>query len=456
MKPMSYSDTKQHCTTGWLDELPSFIRRSGPICIRYRELLVLIPVLLILFALTTPFDFSWSQEVKNRENIIGVAEAVSRMEQGNNIRRFGLMLLGCYGISLLARTRNCLRVNGPEGALVITYLAWSLLSLTWSIDPMFTLRRVVTLDLLWLAAIATAARYSLREIAILAVGVCGITAIIALANELRLHTMDIPNPTWRFSGIFHTVAMGWNCGLLALSAAYLAVSSPCQRARRILYIIMAGAFLLLLLTKSRMALASTLAALFFFWLTTSSKGAKGGLFIGMLCTLCLAYLLVGDDLMRYLGVATTLGRGQEAQESVGNLTGRLPLWNECFRWAAMRPLLGYGFNTFISPKNYATIALHVGWNPNSIHSGYIDAILGIGYTGFFMLASFLLIVMFRAVMLARHFISYSFSAAVMIWLCYNLFLEANLISRPTFMTFIALTIIAHFAFVPREKPLPTA
>ncbi len=441
------------CGIEWLDELTGFSKRSGPTCIRYKEIFLLIPVMLLLFSLSTPFDFSWAKEVKNRENIIGVTEAVSRMEQGNNIRRFGLMLLGCYGIIILSKTKNSIRINSPEGAIVITYLGWSLLSLIWSIDPMFTLRRVVTLDLLWLAAIATAARYSLREIAILTVGVCGITAVLAFANELRLHTIDVANPLWRFSGIFHTVAMGWNCGLLAIASAYLMSSTPSAKVRRFLAGVILMAFVFLLLTKSRMALASTIAALMFFWMTTSSRENKSGVILAIICVGCLCYLMLGDQLLSYLGTATTLGRGQEARESVGNLTGRLPLWKECFRWASMQPILGYGFNTFISPKHYATIALHVGWNPSSIHSGYIDAILGIGYPGFLMLISFLGITMFRAIMLARHFISYSFTAAVMIWLCYNLFLEANLITRPTFMTFIALTIIAHFAFMPRERAL---
>lgn len=418
---------------------------------RYREILLLIPFMLLVFSLTAPFDFSWPREVKNRENIIDVTEAVSRMEHGNMGRRVGLMLLGVYGITMLGATRNRFRINIPEGVLAITYMAWVLLSLTWSIDTMFTLRRVATLYILWLAALATAARYSVREIATLAAWVCGITAVLAFGNELRLHTIEPSNPLWRFSGLFHTVAMGWNCGLLALSSAYLASVSQNRCTRLFIYLTLTGAMCLLLLTKSRMALASTLGALLFFWMMASSRKNKAGIILGLISLTCLSYLIIGDQLIHYLDVATTLGRGQEARESVGSITGRIPLWKECFKWAAMRPLVGYGFNTFISPKYYATIALHVGWTPSSIHSGYIDAIMGLGYIGFLLLTSFLITASFRAIMLARRFLSYNFLAAVLIWLCYNLLVEANLITRPIFMTFIALTVLAHFAFMPEEK-----
>jgi O-antigen ligase len=245
--------------------------------------------------------------------------------------------------------------------------------------------------------------------------------------------------------------MGWNCGLLALAAFYLASISKNRRSRWLLHLILAAAILLLILTKSRMALISTVAALLFFWMMASSRHNKAGIILGFISISCMAYLFLGDHIFQYLEAATTLGRGEYAKESIGTLTGRLPLWQECFRWSAMKPFLGYGFNTFISPVHYASIALNVGWTPSSIHSGYIDAVMGLGYTGFVMLVSILCMALIKAIMLAKRFLSYSFVAATLIWLCYNLFLEANLITRPTFMTFIILTILVHLAFLPEEK-----
>jgi O-antigen ligase len=315
--------------------------------------------MLFFFGLSTPFNFSWPQEVKYRKNIIDVTEAVSRMEKGNTNRRVGLVLLGIYGVVTLARTGNRFCINGALGWLTTAYMAWILLSLTWSIDTMFTLRRITTLYLLSIGAAATALRYSIREIAVLTLYVCGITAVIALCNEIRLDTLDPPSAFWRFSGIFHTVAMGWNCGLMALAALYLASVSKTRRSRWLLHITLIAAILLLILTKSRMALISTVAALFFFWMMASSRQNKAGIILGFISLSCIAYLFMGDHIFQYLETATTLGRGEYTKESIGTLTGRLPLWQECFRWSAMKPFLGYGFNTFISPIHYASTALNV-------------------------------------------------------------------------------------------------
>ncbi len=441
--------------TDWLKRLELHAQESVTAKTRYKEILLLIPFMVLVFALTTPFNFSWSKEVKNRENVFGVNEAVARMQHGNMGRRAGLLILGIYGVVALGKTRHRLRINTPEGILAITYMGWVLASLTWSIDTMFTLRRVTTFYILGFAALATAQRYSIREIALLAVGVCGITALLALGNELRLNTMEPSSPTWRFSGIFHTVAMGWNCGLLAISAAYLASVTKTRRAKWFMYGTLVGAIVLLLLTKGRMPLASMLMGLFFFWMMASSRKNKAAIVLGIISLSCLLYLLIGNQVINYLDSAGTLGRGEEVWKTVSTLTGRIPLWEECFKWADKRPLLGYGFNTFISPTYYAQIAQNVGWNPGSTHSAYVDTILGVGYIGFFMLASLLIVTTLRAVMLARRFLSYNFLAAVLIWLCYNIFLESNLISRPFFMTFFVLTVLAHFAFLPEEQASAT-
>ncbi|RUM91478.1 MAG: hypothetical protein DSZ23_01535, partial [Thermodesulfatator sp.] len=315
------------------------------------ELWLTIPFLLLVFSLATPFNPSWPEEVKYKKNIIQISEAVHRMERGNMGRRAGLVLLSMYGFFLLSRVPNRFQVNGLLGWLVVTYLAWSLLSLTWSIDVLFTLRRLAIFFILWFAAIATAARYRVRELAVLVLFICGITAVAGFANEIRLHTFDPLSEAWRFSGLFHTVSMGWNCGLLALSSLYLSTISADNKLKKFYYLILIFALVLLVLTKSRMALASTLIALCFFWFMVSSIRAVVGWVIVGLIGLSGCYLFLGEKIIEYGEAVTTLGRGETAKETVGSLTGRLPLWNECFRWALQRPLLGYGFNTFISPTH---------------------------------------------------------------------------------------------------------
>ncbi len=403
-------------------------------------------LLLLVFGLTTPFDFSWP--VKFQEGFFSTTEVIAFMEQGNLWRRIGMVLLAVLALLSLSRTKNRYRLNMPAGWLLILYLGWMLFSLSWSIDVPFTLRRVAIVAILWLAAIAAAARFSLRELALLAVLVTGTSLVLAFANELRLGTMEPARDFWRFSGIFHTVAMGWNCGLLALSAMFLAIEEQRGFRRFILWCIVVVALVFLLLTKSRMAVVASIVSIGLYWYRVVSGPSKMFLVLGMIIVCCLAYISLGDRLLDYGEEASTLGRGEIARESVGTLTGRIPLWKECFKWAAERPIQGYGFNALTSPKNIEMIARNVGWVPNSIHSGYIDAIVGLGYVGAVAMISFLVSALARAYNLSRRHPEYIFVVSVLVWLCYNLFLEANLMTRPLFMTFFCMTLLARLALLP--------
>ncbi len=416
-----------------------------------RELWLVIPFLMLIFSLTTPYNLSWPRDVEYKKNIIQVNEAIARMERGNLGRRAGLVILAAFGLFLLARTKNRFRVNGPLGLLLIVYIGWSIFSLLWSIDKMFTMRRLITFLILWFAAIVMASRYSIKDLATIGFYVCGITALLGFANELRLHTIHPFNESWRFSGLFHTVTMGWNCGMWALCSLYLASQSESKAKRFFFHAALVVAIVLLLLTKSRMAVASTFVSLGLFWLMISSPKRITAAVMLAAVVMCTAYLALGDKFIQYGEIATTLGRGETARQSVGTLTGRLPLWRECFRWAVKRPILGYGFNTFISPKHYVEISQNVGWTPSSIHSGYIDALMGLGFVGLSVLLGLLASALIKALSLSRHNISYAFVFCILIWLCYNIFLEANLLIRPTFMTFVVLIFLAHLAFLPSER-----
>jgi O-antigen ligase len=59
------------------------------------------------------------------------------------------------------------------------------------------------------------------------------------------------------------------------------------------------------------------------------------------------------------------------------------LWEEVDKSIAMRPLLGYGYQTFwtpVSSENWR-IAAATGWGPPHAHNGYRDTILSLGFVG---------------------------------------------------------------------------
>ncbi len=420
----------------------------GIYTIRWKLVLLTFVVLLVIFGLSTPFNFEWPRLVKFKELSSSTSAFVARIEHGNLGRQIGLLMLAAFSMLSLAKTENRFRVNLPTGWIFLLYLGWILLSLSWSFDLFFTLRRVITIYILWVSAVIFAGRYSLRELAFLAVLVTGSTLVLGFGNELRLGTFDPPNVWWRFSGLFHTVSMGWNCGILALASMFLITDEKSRFRRFALWGILCTAIVFLLLTKSRMAVASTLFTMGLYWYRVISGRNKTFLVLGLVIALCLSYLALSDRWAYYAGEASTLGRGEAAKESVSDLTGRLPLWKYCFRRSAERPIQGWGFNTFISPKNMFEVARNVGWTPGSTHSGYVDAIMGLGYVGAAILIFFLLTALARAYNLSRRYPEYIFVVSVLIWLYYNILLEATLITRPSFMSFFCMTMLARLALLP--------
>lgn len=407
--------------------------------------------LLAVFVFATPFDFSWPIKVLEGTDEVDAAEAIMRMEKGNIGRRIALFLLGVFAVmSLLRRNRNRFGINGLLGWLILFYLIWAIFSTVWSNDMVFTIRRVVILILLSLGALAVAERFSLRDIAALAFFIFAATLLAAIFTEVRANTFQPFNESWRFTGVMHPIPMGWNCGLLALAALALAKA---DRKGRSLYWwgIALIAMIFLLLTKSRMATAAAFIGLCVYWLLVSSKIHKVTLIFGVVILGCLLYLSLGEKLNTYGEIATTLGRGDEVKETVSTLTGRIPLWRECLKYAAERPILGYGYNSFLGPHNFSKVSQAVGWAPDSTHSGYIDALMGLGFIGASLFVSILFLYVKTSMNLSRQNPQYAFVAAVSVWLCLNLLLETDLITRPYFSYFISLIMMAKLGFFPRNR-----
>jgi len=147
-----------------------------------------------------------------------------------------------------------------------------------------------------------------------------------------------------------------------------------------------------------------------------------------------------------LGSVAALGRGEEATSTSSTLTGRVPLWNDELTYVRVRPILGYGYNAFLNGRNLAAISESIGWAPASEHSGYLGTLLELGYMGE---AAFVLVIALgikRSFDLAKNGPQATFAAAVMVWLCCNLFLESGVIRDPAFAPFTSMVILAFLSF----------
>ncbi len=409
--------------------------------------------MLVVFGTTTPFMFNWPAEQKIMAGSVvqGTVASVDRFSHGNKRRQGGMLVLVAVVAIALVRIRNRFQVNGLFGWAVIFYLGWILGSLAWSIDPLYTLRRVVVVYMMWFAAIIVAAQLSMRKLAGLAVFVTGMTLVIGFGNELRLHTIDVFNEAWRFSGVFHALEMGENCCILILSAMFLITGEKRPAVRAVLWVIVIIGIFFLLLTKSRTTVAAGIISVGFFWSYIVSQQKRILIILGTLVCLSAAYVVVGDMLLSYGEQMTTLGRGQQATESVSNLTGRIPLWKYGFKYAAERPLHGYGFSSFISPTTLHRIYREISWAPVNMHSAYVNELLGTGFIGLSALVAMLILAFSRSLQLAKQMPQYYYFSAVIIWVSICHFMLVGLVIGMSFMTFFVWTCLARLAFLPAKE-----
>ncbi len=400
--------------------------------------------LLTIFIFATPL-------VPSRSAVdLSLDEAMQVSDKGNAQREIALSALGLFAlVTFVSRKHWRLQVNGLLGWLTIFYIALAVASPIWAEESPLTIRRVGVLVLLFLGASAAVVRFSQVQTMTLAVYASSLTLLISVATEIGSGNFHPFDTGWRFSGMLHPVPQGWNCGLLTISALALAGLFPRRRARLIFLAVVA--FVFLALTRSRMPLISTVLAVGSLGLLLSPKTRKLTVWVTYALLVCASLIwftlfLMEGDLGRTARTFAAMGREEEAASTLGTFTGRQELWSEELNYARERPLLGYGYNAFLNATNLKTVTKAAGWVPESAHSGYIGTLLGLGYIGAITFILVLLLALKKSIRLAWCNPSAAFAAAIMVWICCNLFLESAIITDPTLPTFICFVVLASLAF----------
>ncbi len=403
-----------------------------------------------IFWLTSPFMFYMPVQV---DFAGGIAAAEVQFTEGNIQRRIGMFILLGVMVTSLAWTKNRFRVNGLGGGLVLAYLFWIMSSLVWAVAPDFTLRRLVVVTIIWISSTIFAAQISIREFAILAVFVTGMTALIGFGNELYLGTISLVGTGWRFSGVFHCVQMSWNCGILIISTMFLLSGEEKMSRRVLLWIILLIGIFFLIYTKTRSTTVATLLAMVICW--SRQVSLRNRLFQILLALIFLGtvYMFIGTDLFGYAQKATYMGRGEGVQTTVGNLTGRVPLWEYSMKYFYERPVLGMGFSSFVNVETIAKIYREVGWAPSSIHSAYFNELIGTGLIGLCLFLSMMTAALIKAYHWSLRYPAYNYFVAVIIWASIIYVMEASLENGMTFMAFFVNAVYARLAFIPPEDPV---
>lgn len=401
-----------------------------------------------VLAVASGYDFYYTLGARiTAESFAAVAEA------GNLSRRVALPALAAFSIYVMVlQKRERLAIDPLIGSLILLFLAWCVLSVTWAASSGFVIRRLVVLICLVVGALAFAARCSLQQIMLFALLSSLLTLALSFFAELALGTfMSGPQPNgepYRFAGLIHPNQQGLNSGLLMIVAIFMHTST--HRHRKLLAVIVLTAATFLLLTKSRTSAICVIVALGFVWFLFSPVIKKLAAALALALTIPVLFFLFGDWFAENGEAVLTMGRHSSADPTT--LTGRIPLWDHLFGYIDLRPIAGYGYDGFWIPSHVFEISNAHDWPIVQAHSGWITVILDLGYVGVTLFAMVIFCAIARSMSYYRRTRQghYLFATAILIWLSVASLAESMFLV-PDLPSFVCMSLLAHLGFVAQRQ-----
>jgi exopolysaccharide production protein ExoQ len=339
--------------------------------------------------------------------------------------------------------------------LLIGYVGLASVSIMWAGDPVLAAKRAVVFLVFALTAFALAQAWSLREILYFAMFASATSLILGIGGAIARGDFLPLGADYRFVGF-------GNPNLHGIEAACLIISSTIAllitTKRRVLFIgLLLFGIGMLIMTKSRTALAGVVMA---GGVSALLSVRRGRLVTIGIAVIILAFTLIVflPDSVTHAHTAVLLGRSAET-DYPATLSGRTLLWEDLLYFAADRPWLGYGFDSFWTPTHIAAVSLRRGWVITQSHSGYIEALLNDGVVG----AGLLVLTLVTGVRTAirRYRVTHTalalFAVAMLVWYMTNLLAEA--IPEAHFSTLTVMVILAHLALrhaAPDDSEMATA
>jgi exopolysaccharide production protein ExoQ len=391
--------------------------------------------LMVVFVGAVFFFVAHNFQVSQYEDFAPWSDSDGTMEAGSNVvKGLALSLIGLLGLYLLwRRDGQSFDLAGWLPLLIVGYLALSMASVLWSINPGMSCRRLAVLMFCVLGAAGFARQFRPRDVAIMALAISGAYLLVGICAEVALGTFRPWSSGYRFAGTVHPNTQGAHLAVFCFAAFCLARSATPRRAW--LWTLLAVGLIFLLLTKSRTSCAALAVAMTVLWMVgTSSRArvlaiARAGLVI---CAAALAGTLFGID--DKIAEAAMLGRHEESEA----LTGRVPIWTELLGYVRERPLVGYGYESFWTAKRIEAVSDEMQWPLREAHNAYVDAVLSVGLIGAAVFVAAMLLSLFRAAAAYRATgdAGFAFTLCILVACLVNACLESGMMS-PSFTTLLA-------------------
>ena len=190
---------------------------------------------------------------------------------------------------------------------------------------------------------------------------------------------------YRFAGTVHPNIQAASLAIGCIAAYTMAKIEP--SARNIYFGFFGLLFLFLVLTKCRSATGAVPVTLGVIWFASQpTRNIFVGSLIGFWALATVVFLCVVTDFNPITANQDVLLLGR-AEETGSSLTGRLPLWEDLSAYVVRKPMQGYGFGAFWTPKHIYEIAVSQEWVISEAHSSYLDTALQLGIIGAVLLLS---------------------------------------------------------------------
>lgn len=381
-------------TADFLQTDPMTTPGAEPAAIRWRPVLWVSAGLLLLFVAAVG-EKPHNYELDFTEYSAQIENAVS---EGTPVRRIAFLTLGALGLWGAFRPQGqSLRIGGATAWLALALLGWCGMTIAWTTDLGFTVRRLFVLAMVLAAAVALVRHFSMRELLWIGLvsGMAHLTLDVLTAAALGLFRPW--EPGYRFTGFLFPNYEAVLAGLTALTA--LALAPRAERGKGWLYLAAAVALALLFLTKSRTSLLATLAGFALWRLLCEPRGAKILLTLGLIGMLVASASAVDPQVVGRTMDLLSLDRHDS---DLTTLSGRLPLWEELSRFIDARPWTGYGYSSFWTVERIEEVADSQGWVAPHAHSDYVEMALSAGLIGAGLMIVLWLLGLGGAAQAARH------------------------------------------------------
>ncbi|HKD23687.1 MAG TPA: O-antigen ligase family protein [Rhizomicrobium sp.] len=414
----------------------------------------MLPSILLAIALIYPLlisqlltgDFLHPADFNGQINV--EASGANRLNQA-----FWLLLfVSCAAAALMRRTR----LGAQAVALwpLFLYLAWSVATLAWAVDPHVASRRLALqfciVGAIWLPVAMIGSPTRVRRV------VLYVLFYIVLLNALGIAVIE--RTALGYAGIFgQKNALGAVTALgLVTFLASLSARSQMDRIIALIGVPLAAFLLVYSRSKTSFILGLIVPALVYtIWFAARTLRIRPSYLVstGMIFGFFVVAIFFGGGL-RYQDVLTTFFHD-------ATFTGRTEIWSFAWSNIVLKPYAGYGFNGFwgvgggsaaMSSNNSLLV------NILQSHNGYLDTLLETGFVGLGILVCFITVTVGHCSRLLRSDpANGAFCLSVAIFFMLHNFEESSAFRRfePTWVIFlVAAATVAAAVRARRTAPSP--